>query len=304
MKRRFGVISGLVLSLFHPGFYRDVARNWGGIGFVYLLLLFTLTWIPVLWKWQTDFTKVVQTDLPKAIKDVPEISVKNGKAFSTAPQPYIINDSDNNTPVIIFDTTGQIKNLDNSPAVILVTENELIIKDKNQVQTHKLSDFNAAFGDVELSKEMIQDKADAIARWLGTALFLPAMAGSLIRALILMLAAGVVGLIFKSSVNPRISFGSLVRMAAMGMTLPTYLLTAAMMTDFPVPGMWFFISLAITSAYVVLGAKWAWDPMDAEDRFDDRDRGMPPRDRPDYDRPGSDRPAADGPGSDAYRAEK
>ena len=66
---RFGRFVGLIISRsFIPAFYRDVARNWGGIGFLYLLLLFTITWIPVLAQWQLAFQKKAADKFPKIAK--------------------------------------------------------------------------------------------------------------------------------------------------------------------------------------------------------------------------------------------
>ena len=50
--RRYGRIQGLVLSLGWTDFYRDVAKDWRGIGMLYLLLVIALTWIPLLVKLQ------------------------------------------------------------------------------------------------------------------------------------------------------------------------------------------------------------------------------------------------------------
>ena len=88
----YGRITGLVFSLFLPAFYRHVARNWGGIGLLYLILLFTLTWIPSLVDVHLKLRKVAQEDFPKVAKDWPDISIKNGKVSSPVPQPLEIKD--------------------------------------------------------------------------------------------------------------------------------------------------------------------------------------------------------------------
>ena len=116
--KRFGRIQGLVLALGLPAFYRDVARNWGGIGILYLLLLFTLTWIPVLVKWQIGFARVVQDEFPKIAKDFPTIDLKGGKVSSPVAQPFIVNDPNTGQPIFILDTTGKITSLKQNPAKI------------------------------------------------------------------------------------------------------------------------------------------------------------------------------------------
>jgi len=116
MKRRYGVFQGLILSLFSPAFYRDVAHNWGGIGFVYLLLLFFVTWPPVLAKWQIGFQGFVQKEFLEAIKDLPKISLQAGKVSSPVEQPFTINDPQTGQTIFVLDTTGAIDSLEKTPA--------------------------------------------------------------------------------------------------------------------------------------------------------------------------------------------
>src|SRR5471030_3287703 len=98
---RFGRFVGLVLSLFLPAFYRDVARNWGGIGLLYLLLLFTLTWMPFLVKAHLGARKFAQEDFPKIAKDLPDITLKNGKVSSPVAQPFEIKDEQGNVVFVL-----------------------------------------------------------------------------------------------------------------------------------------------------------------------------------------------------------
>ncbi len=252
MKRRFGVFQGLVLSLFSPAYYRDVANNWGGIGFVYLLLLFLLTWIPVLAKWQNDAGRFVNNEFADVLKDWPTVSIKAGKASSPVDQPFIVTDPKDGKVIFVLDTTGAIDSLEKTPAQFLVTETQLHVRDQHKIQIHDLREWP----DMDISKENVIGWASTATKWLGAALFPFVMVGSLIRALIVMLIAGLVGLAFRSLVNPNITYGSLVRLAAMGITLPTYIDTAATFAGVPIR-FWFLITIAITTLYVVLGAQSA-----------------------------------------------
>jgi hypothetical protein len=252
MKRRYGVVQGLVLSLFSPAYYRDVARNWGGIGFVYLLLLFFLTWVPVLAKWQIDFERYVQNDFPDMVKDLPKITIQGGKVSSPVEQPFTINDPQTGQPVFVLDTTGVIDSLEKTPAKLLLTETRLHTREDHRTQVYELRDFP----DLELSKEKLQEWLSSAGNWLGVACFPFVMLGSLIRALFVMLLAGVIGLVFRSMVNPDITYGTLLRLGAMGITWPTYIATAAELSRNPIP-YWFWITVALTAVMVVLGAKAA-----------------------------------------------
>lgn len=264
---RFGRFVGLVLSLFLPAFYRDVARNWGGIGFLYLLLLFTLAWIPSLVKVHLGARKFAQEDFPKVANKLPDIAIKGGKISSAIPQPFEIKDEFDKT-VFVLDTTGKINSLDQTPAMMLITETKLHTRDQQKVQIHDLSQFP----DFDFTAEWLQGWIETITTWLAVGLYPIVMIGSLIRALVIMLIASVAGLIFNAAFSARVTYGGLLRFAAVGMTLSVYVDTGLGLADIHVP-FWFLIALALTILYVVFGTIVSVPPTvayaDHEDEPDD-----------------------------------
>jgi hypothetical protein len=245
---RYGRVAGLVLSLFLPAFYRHVARNWGGIGLLYLLLLFTVTWIPALIKIHVGIQKFAQEDFPKFAKDLPEIIIKNGKVSSPVAQPYEIKDEGGKL-IFVLDTTGKINNLDQTNAMFLLTQTKLHQRDEfNNIQIHDLTQFP----DFDFTKERLQGWVDAFATWAALGLYPLFMIGSMIRALVLMLLASLAGLIFNAVFNAHVSYGGLLRMAAVGMTLSVYIDMGLGLAGIHVP-FWFFIALCLTIAYVGFG---------------------------------------------------
>jgi len=262
----YGRITGLVLSLFLPAFYRHVARHWGGIGLLYLFLLFTLTWIPTLIKTQMSFNEFVQAEFPKVAPKLPPITIKGGKVSSPVPQPLEIKD-DNGNVVFVLDTTGHINSLDQTPAIMLVTETKLHMRNQQKIEIHDL----AQFPDFEFTADFVQGWLDFIGTWLAVSFYPFCMFGSLIRALVIMFIAAIIGLIVDSGMQTRITFAGLLRMAAVGITLSVYLDTGLGFTDIKIP-FWFFIAAGLTSIYVVFGV-WATGPPPsfkrAKDDFDD-----------------------------------
>ena len=263
---RFGRFVGLVLSLFLPAFYRDVARNWGGIGFLYLLLLFTLTWIPSLVKLHLNAQKFAQVDFPQFANKLPDITIKNGKISSPVEQPLEIKD-DQGKIVFVLDTTGKINSLEQTPAMILLTETKMHQRDQGRIQIHDLRQFP----DFEFTAVWLQGWIDTICTWLAVGLFPIFMIGSLIRALIIMLIASLVGLIFNAVFNAAVTYGGLLRFAAVGLTLSVYLDTGLGLADIQIP-FYFFIALFLTIAYVGFGTMVSV-PVRAnfEDMDDDRE---------------------------------
>jgi hypothetical protein len=248
---RFGRFAGLVLSLFLPAFYRDVARNWGGIGILYLLLLFTLTWIPSLVKIHLGATKFAREDFPPIAKKMPDIALKNGKVSSPVPQPFEIKDEHGN-PVFVLDTTGKIDNIDQTNAPFLVTETKIWQRDPQtgQIQIHDLNQMQGL--DFDFTSDWLQSWVETICTWLAVGLYPIVMIGSMIRALVLMLLASIAGLVFNAAFNARVTYAGLLRFAAVGMTLSVYIGTGLELAEIQVP-FWFFIALALTIGYVGFG---------------------------------------------------
>ncbi len=259
----YGRFTGLVLSLFLPAFYRAVARNWGGIGILYLLLLFTLTWIPSLVKIHLAARKFAEEDFPKVAKELPDVTIKNGKVSSPVPQPFEIKDQ--GRVMFVLDTTGKINNLEQTQAMILITETKLFQRDQmNNIQIHDLS----TFPDFEFTKERVQGWVDTATTWLAVCLYPLFMIGSLIRAMVIMLLASIAGVIANNAFNARVTYGGLLRFAAVGMTLSVYIDTGLELAGIPVP-FWFFIALALTVGYVVFGTFVSIPPPMERPRFDD-----------------------------------
>ena len=112
--RRYGRIQGLVLALGRADFYRDVARNWRGIGLSYVVLVIMLTWIPILAK--------MQSAVGRFVEELPELSIQKGIASSPVAQPFVILKDDLDRPLpsygpdpVFPDKYGPYKDLADDP---------------------------------------------------------------------------------------------------------------------------------------------------------------------------------------------
>ena len=73
--RRFGLLHPLVLAFYSQPLYQDVARNWRGITFLYLLIVLALTWLPGMVKVQRDMSEFVRKDAPAVLRQIPRVSI-------------------------------------------------------------------------------------------------------------------------------------------------------------------------------------------------------------------------------------
>jgi len=250
--RRYSRIRALVLSLFSPDLYRDVAANWRGVGFLYLLLLLALTWIPVMYKGHVGFKEFSQTEFPNMIRDFPPITITKGVVSSPAPQPYYLRETESGKTFFILDTTGQVTELPpGDDSMILLTKTEVFIRNQRETKIVELGkDFNNY-----VDRAKLQGWID----WLSSKFFLIfyplALIGSFIWRMITTVIYAVIGLIFNSMYKKNLTFGALMRLAAVSTSAVIYIDTVFDLTGKHIPH-WNLLGFALTCVYVSLAVRW------------------------------------------------
>lgn len=245
-RRRFPFVAGYVLW-FLPSLWRDAGRNWRGFGFLYLLILFLISWGVTLAKHHGPFTDFVRNDVPKFAKEVPTVDIKDGVVTTDVPyEPYIITNPDNGNALVVIDTTGQTTEPPEPEPSLLLTKNKLIVRNNNKVETHDLSQVKQ----FHFSSQDVQSFFDKLHALYWPVIFPSAVAWSMIWRLIQVLIYALIGMAIASGVRPPLSFGALMRLAALAIT-PVVLLD----TVFAVTGLSFgcaWTTLGITLAIVLL----------------------------------------------------
>jgi hypothetical protein len=147
-------IRTLYLSFFSKDLYRDVAKNWKGLCFPYLLFILMIYWIPEMVNIRQTISDFITDEAPKYVEQMPEITIAKGEASIQEPVPFIISDRKKNRPVAIIDTSGQTTSLNSSEASLLVTRTHLILKlDPQNIRSIPLSDF----GEQKITKKLVYD---------------------------------------------------------------------------------------------------------------------------------------------------
>src|SRR5437763_1022433 len=86
-KRRFGIFGAMAMTAFSPDVWRDVAKNWTGIGLMYLLVLLVITWTAVLIRGYSSFSHFLTTESHEFVDQFPAVTVTNGVVSIDKPQP-------------------------------------------------------------------------------------------------------------------------------------------------------------------------------------------------------------------------
>jgi hypothetical protein len=130
-----------IKSFYSKQLYIDAAQNWNSLGLLYIIFVTALCCIAYTIKFNRDYTHFITEELPYYIVDFPEIEIKNGQAHVSGKQPYIIKIEDKIFAII--DTTGKINSIDNSEALVLLTETKIITKGHdNEMKTISLEEIN------------------------------------------------------------------------------------------------------------------------------------------------------------------
>jgi len=138
--RRFSYFDALWQSFFSPSLYIDVAKRWHGVGFLYLLLIVVISWLPDLAKMETSLQQLRGDSSEGLIRQVPAISITDGVASANVETPYFIKDPKDGKVLGIIDFSGQYTNLENTSAVVLLTRKEVTTKQSGrETRTYNLS---------------------------------------------------------------------------------------------------------------------------------------------------------------------
>jgi len=132
--RRYFLFKAIPLSFFSKDLYRDVGRNWPGMGFGYLFIVATMATLPLLVKmFVMSFGLTLDSpfDANYIINQIPEIRVTKGEVSLTAPQPYYIRMKETGEPIVVIDTTKPVtewsKEFSGKSVVIIGKTDALIV---------------------------------------------------------------------------------------------------------------------------------------------------------------------------------
>lgn len=138
---QYNILQAIYMSFYSKKLYRDVAANWGGKSFLYLLMLLALS--SLFWSYMIEgFTKVAyQSFSAKIIPQIPVMTLTDGKLSTPEKRPYFIEDPNTHSKFAIIDTTGQYTSLEQAKTPLLVTETQIIAQTKpNETKIYTISD--------------------------------------------------------------------------------------------------------------------------------------------------------------------
>lgn len=219
--RRYSLIHPLFLSFFSKTLYQDAARNWGGMSFVYLLLLVALCLIPSTVRLHVAMLGFLRNEAPRITSQLPTITISKGNVSIDKPSPWFVKDPDTGQPWIVIDTTGSITAPHQVQARALLTATGLIIQ-KSQAETRvfdlsKVQDFSITPAQVSSWLSYL--------KWLALLWFPLAVLMVYLYRVVQVCFYALIGMLFAKTSRADLGYGPLVNVAIMAITPAAVLFT-------------------------------------------------------------------------------
>lgn len=254
--KKYSILHPLLLSFYSKDLYQDVGRNWRGTGFLYLLLLLALAWIPTMVQLHHSLGEWVDTTGRALAAQVPAITITNGRVSTEVETPYFITDPETGKLLAIVDLTGEHTSLEDSDAQALLTETTLILRENARgPQVHDLSGIQ----EFEMDAGTVEGLLDFAKGWLAVLFYPFAVLFSFLYRAVQLLLYAAVGVLLCGLLNTRLDYQVLLRLAAMAVTPGIVLDTLIGVAEVQVP-FWWPISFGIAMVYLFYAVKANSEP--------------------------------------------
>lgn len=263
MIEKTGLLLAIPYSLYSKKFYREVAKNWVGRSFVYLLLVLALNWVFASLIITSRLWDLVEFSGRDFAQQLPVIHIQDGIASTDQKGPNLIQWTKNpktsqlipGNLFAVIDTHHQYKDFEQSNALILVDDKTVYIKhqDKQLAQYHFTKGLNTTFGPQEAIETLM--KVKKYVYFIGGGIvYLVGLSVSYVKYLIFGLIYGLIGLIFNANLKRGLRYDNLLSLALVSFT-PSILLKTILFSfgiSFPLMSLLYFL---IPIAYLYFAIK-------------------------------------------------
>jgi hypothetical protein len=247
--KQFRIWQAFALAFYSQALYRDVAQRWRGGTFVYLLLLVVAWWIPIAALLQIEGAALATTYGPKVIDQWPTITITNGQVAADVAMPYVVNDPETGTRLVVIDTTGTTPTLEAAQAPALLTRTELMLREGERgSRAYSLKDVQQLVVD----RARLYDWLDIFRVWFVPAASVFVVLFVYIYRIAQALLYALAGMLFARVLRVRLDFAALLRLAVVALTPAMLLDTFLGLVGVAVPGP---VSLAVAVGYLYFGVK-------------------------------------------------
>ncbi len=249
--QRYSLVHPLFMAFFSRPLYRDVGRNWKGYGLFFLFSVVALCTIPFVLLLQSELSSLLNEEAPGIVTKMPAVRIIKGKVSIDRPEPYYIKDEKSGNPLIIFDTTGQIRTLVGSKAMVLVSQSSLTVRNNTgETRTIDLSGIDG----FSLDRRILYEWIDELERSLAFILYPFAVLFFFVSRLIEVVIFAAVASFIARSQGPQSDYRKYMRLAAVSMT-PAMVIDAVLNISGVALPFWWLTSIPLTAAYFLFAVR-------------------------------------------------
>jgi len=250
--RRYAPLQALVLSLFSPAVYRDVALNWRGIGLGYLFLLLALTWVPSMGMLQAEIDEFATDVAPTLLAQLPTITIKDGEASIDATEPVVMRDPRNGAVLAVLDTSDETPP-GTENAYVALTRTALVVRRPDQRDTRVVRLADSPFANATIDRGRAEAALATVQRWFVLSVAYPVcLLGSWLYRTAEALMYGAVAFRIAGWLRRALGWRACLRVAAVALTPVIVLDTVIGIMGTP-PPLWPLSYFLLTVGYVYLG---------------------------------------------------
>lgn len=248
----------LYLSFYSPDLYRDVAKNWQGVGYLYLLLVICLTALFVCVQVQVVAVPKAQEVIDTVIQQAPSIKVEKGQLSIDKPSPFIIREPKSGQFLVTFDTSDKPMSLAESKSVILVTRKQIITMKKSAISRETgttpvpIAEESYDLSTVDnfvFDKAQVENTIHSFLKWLGVFMFGLLVPFGFLFCVIQTLIYALIGKIYTSVMGVDLSYPALIRLSAVCLT-PVLLADSILKVSATNVGLWWLCAIVIALGYL------------------------------------------------------
>lgn len=209
--QKYKIYQPLLLAFFSKDLYRDVAKNWRGMGFLYLLVLVLILSMLTAFTYYQGRLAFVNMIQPVIIQ-LPTITINKGKASIKEPVPYTIKASKTNKVIGVIDTSEHPISFQESPAWFMLTKDSFLFKENaSTTRTQNLSAVPDQVYDQAKFQKLVMEFSYVIT----AGLFLLELLFRFCEGVLMIL---LLGLIAKLLTHTKLEYQVLCRLAAIAIT--------------------------------------------------------------------------------------
>lgn len=258
MKQQYKAWQLPFLSFYSKPLYKEMSARWSGTNLGYLCILLAVCLIPLAHNAGREAMRVIDQKADIFLMQIPPSSFLNGRLSVEAPQPYSIIEG--NQTVLLIDTTGQVKTLEDTHAIALLTATHLHVR---QGSAEPYVKELANFGELEVNQEIVAHIINRTKRVFVPVYYLATYGINLILFLLLALILGSIGRIIAIIRKKRLDYTASLRLAVTALTPPLIIGGFFEIIDHPLP-VGFHILLAFI--YLLTGCGLA-EPLEPNDLY-------------------------------------